>query len=610
MAFLSYAHFDNEHDDNGVVSLFCNHLNYEVRLYTGNREFGIFSDRDIQWGENWQTRIENSLDAVTFLIPIITPSYFNSSVCKIELNRFIQREIQLQRNDLILPVYYVDCQPLNSVGPDADLLVKTIAAHQYVDWRELRFEDVKSQRVRRELANMARQIRDALKRTPPTPAPPGVIPTWPDSPSRSTSDDESIERVPPKGPSNSGTKKKPGRPEAFKRRQPSEPSPPQLPLQPEELKKTEVAEERQQSETRYPKSQTQSHLEEQSRSQSHHIELAGSIERKPRRAGALIKWTIGVVAVLTIGSVIWFALNPPAPKPVKPPPSTPIPPSMSFEFETLTFNSQGAEDSRRKLRAEYFTEDLDGVPLDVVKIPGGEFRMGSPDNEALRDSDEGPQHVVKVPDFFIGRFEITREQWRQVARMTKEEMALREDPSHFKDLGRQPVEQVSWKEADEFCKRLKKKTGRAYRLPTEAEWEYAARAGTTTSYAFGSTITTQIVNYNGNYPSGLPPEGIYRGKTVEVGSLGLANAFGLSDMHGNVWEWCKDEWRSTYEDAPRDSKADTTNGSQIKRVIRGGSWDSYRRNCRSALRFWYEEDKRSLNTGFRVVYAPRGQDKR
>jgi len=285
-------------------------------------------------------------------------------------------------------------------------------------------------------------------------------------------------------------------------------------------------------------------------------------------------------------------------------------PSVVFEFETLTFNSQGAEDSRRKLRAEYFTEDLDGVPLDVVKIPGGEFRMGSPDNEALRDSDEGPQHVVKVPDFFIGRFEITREQWRQVARMTQEEMALREDPSHFKDLGRQPVEQVSWKEADEFCKRLKKKTGRAYRLPTEAEWEYAARAGETTSYAFGSTITTQIVNYNGNYPSGLPPEGIYRGKTVEVGSLGLANAFGLSDMHGNVWEWCKDEWRSTYEDAPRDSKADTTNGSQIKRVIRGGSWDSYRRNCRSALRFWYEEDKRSLNTGFRVVCAPCGQDKR
>jgi formylglycine-generating enzyme required for sulfatase activity len=281
-------------------------------------------------------------------------------------------------------------------------------------------------------------------------------------------------------------------------------------------------------------------------------------------------------------------------------------------FNSVTLDPQGNELSRFQRQAEYISEDLNGLPLEMVKIHGGEFRMGSPDNEALRDSDEGPQRVVKVPVFFMGRFEITREQWRQVARMLKlkVEIELEEDPSHFKDSWRQPVEQVSWKEAVEFCNRLEKKTGRAYRLPSEAEWEYAARAETATPFAFGSTITTQIVNYNGYYPYGLPHEGNYLGKTVEVGILGWANAFGLSDMHGNVWEWCKDEWHGNYEGAPSDGSAWITNGGQDKRVLRGGSWDSYRRNCRSALRFWYEEDKRSLNTGFRVVYAPRGQDKR
>jgi formylglycine-generating enzyme required for sulfatase activity len=231
--------------------------------------------------------------------------------------------------------------------------------------------------------------------------------------------------------------------------------------------------------------------------------------------------------------------------------------------------------------------------------------MGSPANEAGRDSDEGSQHQVSVPVFFMGRFEITRKQWRQVARMPKVHIDLNEDPSRFKDSWEQPVEQVNWEEAKEFCARLQKKTGKAYRLPSEAEWEYGARAGTTTPFSFGPTITAQIVNYDGNYPYGAAPKGVYREKTIEAGGLRAANAFGLHDMHGNVWEWCEDVWHGNYTGAPADGSAWITGGEQDKRVLRGGSWDDDGGGCRSAHRLRNGAGDRSDDLGFRVVYAAR-----
>jgi formylglycine-generating enzyme required for sulfatase activity len=237
----------------------------------------------------------------------------------------------------------------------------------------------------------------------------------------------------------------------------------------------------------------------------------------------------------------------------------------------------------------------------MVNIPGGSFTMGSPKDEAQRYDDEGPQHPVKVATFFIGRFEITRQQWRQVARMPPAKIELREDPSHFNDSWLQPVEQVSWDEANEFCERLRQATKKAYRLPTEAEWEYAARGGTPTPFAFGETITSGIINYNGKHPYGFAPEGNYLGRTVAVGSLRFANGFGIYDMLGNVSEWCADVWHQNYEGAPGNGSAWTDGGEQGNRVLRGGSRDSYGWDCRSATRFKYEAGDRSLNVGFRVV---------
>ena len=275
-----------------------------------------------------------------------------------------------------------------------------------------------------------------------------------------------------------------------------------------------------------------------------------------------------------------------------------------FSFETVTLDEQGNEQSRRSLQAEYFTEDLGNhVTLEMVRIPAGEFPMGSPEGEVDRASDEGPQRKVRVAEFFIGRFEVTRAQWRQVARMPKVKIDLNEDPSYFKNSWQQPVERVSWSGAVEFCERLQKRTGRVYRLPSEAEWEYAARAGTTTPFAFGSTVTPQFVNYDGNFPYGSAPKDVVRGKTVAVGSLSVANAFGLFDMHGNVWEWCQDYWHDSYSGAPADGSAWLRGGDSSLRVGRGGSYYFAARHSRSAFRIGY--DARSLGTsvGLRVCVS-------
>ncbi|MBD1856152.1 formylglycine-generating enzyme family protein [Leptolyngbya sp. FACHB-1624] len=255
------------------------------------------------------------------------------------------------------------------------------------------------------------------------------------------------------------------------------------------------------------------------------------------------------------------------------------------------------------------------VVLEMVSIPGGSFLMGSPEDELERFSSESPQNSVTVDSFFIGKYPITQAQWRIVAEFEQVNRSLDSDPSRFKGDDR-PVEKVSWHDAVEFCDRLSRFTGKAYRLPTEAEWEYACRAGTHTPFHFGETITTDLANYrgtdnkefgrSGSYGDG--PTGIYREETIPVGSLGVANNFGLYDMHGNVWEWCQDHWHGNYEGAPPDGSAwiDLNADEDAARVLRGGSWLDDPWYCRSATRFNYDAGIRYSYVGFRVVCsAPR-----
>ena len=194
---------------------------------------------------------------------------------------------------------------------------------------------------------------------------------------------------------------------------------------------------------------------------------------------------------------------------------------------------------RKQGECEVYTEDLgNGVRLEMVKVAGGRFRMGSPTEESGHYEDEGPPREVTVRGYLIGRYEVTQRMWREVAGYPKVGRELNPDPSRFKGEER-PVENVSWEEVKEFIARLNSRLGlregEGYRLPSEAEWEYAARAGTGTPYGFGETIDATIVNYDGNYPYGKGTKGEYRKGTVAVGSLGVANGWGLYDMHGNVW---------------------------------------------------------------------------
>ncbi len=242
-----------------------------------------------------------------------------------------------------------------------------------------------------------------------------------------------------------------------------------------------------------------------------------------------------------------------------------------FQFEIVTVNSKGKITNREEKPARYQTEDLGkGVTLDMVYIPGGKFTMGSTERDY-----EKPPHPVTVQPFFMAKYPVTQSQWQAV---------MGNNPSYFKGENR-PVEKVSWHDAVKFCQQLSEKTGKEYRLPSEAEWEYACRAGTTTPFYFGETITTDLANYDGN-------------STTDVGSF-PPNAFGLYDMHGNVWEWCADAWHDNYEGAPSDGSIWEKEKGQP--VVRGGSWFLEARSVRAAYRGRNSHGYRSYNVGFRLA---------
>ena len=289
-----------------------------------------------------------------------------------------------------------------------------------------------------------------------------------------------------------------------------------------------------------------------------------------------------------------------------------------FEFEVATIElerkwsalgTKAPVIKRSRQQAQYFIENLgNGVGLEMVSIPEGSFMMGSPEDELERSSSESPQHQVTVPAFFMGKYTVTQAQWQAVVSLPQVNRELRPDPSNFKGANL-PVERVSWYDAVEFCNRLSQHTGKTYRLPSEAEWEYACRAGTTTPFHFGEIITSELANYNASEVYSVAVKGKYREQTRYVGRFKVANAFGLCNMHGNVWEWCLDNWHNNYEDAPTDGSPwlddnDNFFEKEGNPLLRGGSWDSAPKNCRSASRNHFDfRGVLSIDIGFRVVCA-------
>lgn len=305
--------------------------------------------------------------------------------------------------------------------------------------------------------------------------------------------------------------------------------------------------------------------------------------------------------------------------------------TQTFSFDVVTVDELGQVRDRQRRTAEYVREGLGhDLFLDAVVIPSGTFLMGSPTTEAGRSHPEGPQLQVSIPACLMGRYPVTQAQWRVVAGMPRIKRDLKPDPASFKGDDR-PVEDVSWYESVEFCDRLSAYSGRPYRLPNEAEWEYACRAGTTTPFHFGETLAADLANCD----HGLT--GAWRRETTPVGHFQVANSFGLGDMHGNVFEWGQDELPVSYEGASTFYISGLTRTSEwlqnhlpdsfegpltesmmmdltsafirfaglteheTNRVIRGGSWADSLRHCRSAYRNCFPPDRTCDVIGFRVV---------
>ena len=309
-------------------------------------------------------------------------------------------------------------------------------------------------------------------------------------------------------------------------------------------------------------------------------------------------------------------------------PAAPSPQQIRFDFATV--DEKGRQQPGRPATAAVFTEVLGpGTGLDMAAIPSGSFTMGSPEDEPERRPNEGPQHHVAVPTFFLATGPVTQAQWLAVimAHPQRIERDLNPSPSFFHDIDL-PVESVTWYEAEEFCRRLAAITGRDYRLPSEAEWEYACRAGATGPFNVGPTIATDLANYCGaggavcgkngdqsiasdyydgvKYTSGAygaGPPGIFRGTTTRAGTF-ARNRFGLFDMHGNVWEYCLDIAVASYDDAPRDGSAYLKGPPGSNRILRGGSWSHNPAICRSPYRDAIEPGNAGWRgrIGFRVAW--------
>ncbi len=278
----------------------------------------------------------------------------------------------------------------------------------------------------------------------------------------------------------------------------------------------------------------------------------------------------------------------------------------------------------RSARAEDSTAPVSGqadilrnsINMPLARIPAGTFRMGSPRSEPERDDKEERHEVTITKRFYLGVYEVTQTEYTDVMKDTQD---FRNRAVFNSDRGGgpdHPMENVEWKFANEFCKRLsarieEKEAGRKYRLPTEAEWEYACRAGTSTAFHFGDSLASSLANFNGNYPAGGAQDGVYLRKTNKVGSY-EPNTFGLYDMHGNVAEWCADWYDPEYYfDSPMDDPlgppfgVTRTNFFNFDKnfyvVVRGGCWVDDARACRAAYRFRAMPNTQYRLIGFRVA---------
>jgi formylglycine-generating enzyme required for sulfatase activity len=533
-AFISYAHLD-DHAYGGRITRLRERLEGMSGSAIG-RKFRIFQDRnDIGWGQHFPSRLEEGLNEALFLIPILTPAYFNSDACRAELETFLELESHSGRNDRILPLYFLDAPVFDHRHTE---LAAKLRERQYRDWRQLVVDPLSSVKAGRALHSLAKEIAVAIHRMQPhplTPAPaPAVVPPPPvvlgleprtqgfGSPGPAQVAEVSRSKLGPR-------------------------------VKPEDDNKNSRGESAEERRVDGPMILARGADEIRSRPN-----LDAKRRAEEQRRGAQ-------------------------------------------EYRQHRWNRQTEGD----LRAGTPFKDLDEPWCpEMVVIPAGSFLMGSPEDEEGRDSDEGPQHEVTFSrPFALGRYPVTFAEYDSFCDRTGR---AKPDDHGAWGRGRRPVINVSWDDAEAYCKWLSEMTRQPYGLPTEAEWEYACRASTTTPFWTGATINTDQANYDGNSTYGSGEKGQYREQTTPVDTF-PANLWGLHDMHGNVWEWCEDLWHDSYERAPSDGSAWLAGRWSDERVARGGSWNYPSEVLRSAFRGRCSTGNRNVNLGFRVarkLHAP------
>ncbi len=599
VGFFSYSREDDS-DSLGALSALRSRIQGELRGQLGRtaKTFRLWQDKEaIPFGAVWEAEIKTAAAQSVFFIPIITPTVVASQYCRFELEAFLAREAELGRSDLIFPILYIDVPALeDSARRQNDPVLSLIAKRQYVDWRKLRHRDVHTTEVSEAVEQFCRNVRDALNK-----------------PWLSPAERAAQEKAAAAQRAEDDRKRQ----EAEARRQ-----------EEEERKRAAAAreraraeEERRQREEEAEQRRTEERrLREEARAKRLAAQEQRRAEKEERRrqraAQARPLWppsrpvlvAASAVGLILIGAIgVWLAerrvpTSPAGPAPARPrvastpAPAAPTPPASVAPAPPPAAPRQLAGDAplppaqERALKPGDTFQECAKCPVMMV-VPAGTFTMGAPATDPRSNDNEGPQHQVRIASqFAVGLFALTFAEW---------DACVADGGCHGhrpadQGFGRalRPVINVSWIDAKAYVAWLSRKTGKAYRLLSEAEYEYSARAGSTTAYPWGDDIGMYNANCNG-CGSRWDNE-----QTAPVG-MSAPNQFGLYDMVGNVWEWTEDCWHDSYNGAPANDSA-WTSGPCSRRVERGGSWNSTSRDLRSASRHGDAADVRSRSIGFRV----------
>ena len=484
-AFLSYTRHDDD-SSGGRITRLKELLETEIRSVLGVRDFEIFQDvDDIEAGDHWPSLLEGMVDQARFFIPVLTPSYFNSPMCRRELQRFIDAENEFRRGGLILPILFRDCRVLTDEKyRSTDDLAELLYERNYSDWRRLRKDELKPDKIPDEVEQLAERIEKIWHAAP-------IL-------------QSEMAKTDPALPQNN-----------------------------------EIAE----SKVRF--------LEQRLEAANQQIAVLKQqlAELNKQQQDNRKNWVFG--------------------------------PHRSIFREV----------------DEFWCPEMV-----VIDPPDKTFLMGAPKYEAKSHDSEKPQHKVTISKrFALGRYTVSFHEYDFFCDSIG--LALPQDRGWGR--ARRPVIYVSWVDALKYLAWLNERLGLGpgtYRLPSEAEWEFACRAGSAGPFWTGETISTEQANHNGNHPYGTGPKGEYRKKTVAVDELYQAvNPWGLAHVHGNVWEWCADHWHESYLDQGRPDDGSAWSSESEARALRGGSWNLVTEDLRSAKRTKFNNGFQGHAIGFRVA---------